>query len=456
MKTGTNDLSVTILSSDRELLCDLSWTLGLFGYQVTPTCDFSDESPCRRNLKPGILLVDARPDGVGADVLPLPATSDYVYQMAIAPPEAAEKLMLAGADDVVRYPVNIGELLTRLRAGVRRLEFESRMSRRQRRDPETGLLTRETLLTKLTSSNMTPSATTWVALGIDCFAEISQQYGLSAVRTLKATLARQIAHALHEGECAGVLGDNALFIALARDTAAAHQFADAIASRFSSNDTLVRTLRSLPTLTAVHGDWDVTIAPAEQLDRCASALEQSFSYGGNHIASASEVQQRVAQWRSDLDTGVPFEEVIAQDLMEFFPAILTREQLDAGFDRALPAAGLQLPCLPVVDDEGRLTGSLTFTDGPRRGARGALMPHIVEYHQPLSELFEAFNATESDYLVVVDGRQRPIGYLTCESLASLVLDQMSAERYRAGEQSEFTTASLVVPVGPCVAEPVGV
>ncbi|QDU55094.1 hypothetical protein [Aeoliella mucimassa] len=449
MSTATTDLRVTIVSADRELLSDLSWTLSIFGYHVTATCDFSDESPCRREQKPGLLLVDTRDNPELADLLTQPTSPSYVYRIAIETAEATEKVLLKGADDVVGYPVNTGELLTRMRAGVRRLEFENRLLRYAKCDPDTGILTRNALVQTLQSANASHPPQSCVAFGIDYSDQLREQYGVHAIRHLRSTLARCIERRLTNTETCGVLGDYSMLVALDRTKDAAREFAKAITGDFSISDTLVREIRSVPTISAAVVEWNSEAPATELLDRCESTLEQVHYFGGDHIAMASEVQQRIAEWRSDLDEGVPFENVVAQDLMELFPAILTCEEAAQNFEAALPTPDLQLPCMPVVDEEGKLVRALQFSSFYHpTDSSGANKLHTVEYNQPLSDLFEAFNSSESDYLVVVDDQFRPLGYLTCEGLASLVLDQVNASRYAAEDNSDRHTASLVVPVVP--------
>ena len=445
MTTAASDPIVTIVSSDRELLCDLSWTLSLFGYDVSASLDYTDECPSRRHSESGILLIDTRGRDDAAELLASSASTSYTYHLAIELPASTEQRLLEGADDVVRYPVNKGELLTRLRAGVRRLEFEQRLSQRSRRDSATGLLTRQALVRLLKSSHADLHPTSCVVFGIDWLKQVQQQFGTHAVRHLNATLARCLGRALEPGEVAGLVGDNALIALLQRPAEVAFKFAEAVNRSFAASDTLVREIRSVSSVSAVVAPWDAAIDIDEQLDRLGTTLEQTHYFGGDYIAAASDVQQNVTSWRTDLDDGVPFQDVVAQDLMELFPAIVTREQAETGYLSALPTTQLQVPCLPVVDDNGRLCGSLEFaTHAAGRGNEA----HTIEYNQPLSDLFEAFNTTESDYLVVVDDQQSPLGYLTCEGLASLVLDRMSADRYRLGESAPTGAASLIVPVVP--------
>lgn len=449
--TRTTHLPVTIVSSDRELLRELSWTLSLFGYQVTASCDFSEESPWRRSTQPGLLLLDARSGDEVDEVLTMPRSAAFTYRIAIDEGAAAEQLLLEGADDVVRYPVNTGELLTRLRAGVRRLEFERRLAIRGHRDAATGILTRRSLERALekttTESDEVPASC--VVCGIDHLPLLREQYGAHAVRNLTATLARCIQHSLGAGELCGVLDDDQFIATLCRPVGGAIEFAEAVAREFASSDTLVREIRALPSLSAVAAEW-ASGAAADQFDTCQSIFEHVQSYGGNHIVRADEVQHEIATWRANMDAGVPFEDVVAQDMMERFPIVLTGQQVEAGYVQAIPTPKyLRVPCIPVVDAAGKLVGEVPLEQLEARGTNShSGQPETVSYDQPLSELFESFSASQSEYLVVVDDTHSPVGYVTCEALASLVLDRIDASNYESPSGDATSIASLVVPVEP--------
>ncbi len=450
--SDTTHLAVTIVSTDRALLRELSWTLSLFGYQVTTSSDFGDEAIWRQSAKHGFLLLDTR-DGTDVDeILALPRTYAFNYRVAIGAGDATERLLLKGADDVIRHPVNTGELLTRLRAGVRRLEFEHRLAARGRRDATTGLLTRQSLEKKVDRSAQSSSEgpTSVIVCGIDHLPLIREQYGSHAVRHLTTTLARCLERGIVKDEHCGVLGENVFVASLRRTTEEARQFAASLAKEFAACDTLVREIRSLPSLSATVAEWTADVPAKDQFDSLQLVFEQVQSYGGSHTVLSTDVQQAIATWRANMDAGVPFEDVVAQDMMELFPMTLTTPQVEAGFVAAIAAPQqLRVPCIPVVDDAGQLVGEVQVgqvSDGTVPTCQG--QPEVVTYSQPLNELFEAFSSAQSEYLVVVDDNRRPVGYVTCEALASLVLDRMDSNNYRTAASSGKGIASLIVPVEP--------
>jgi GGDEF domain-containing protein len=441
---------VTIVSTDRTLLRELSWTLSLFGYRVTASCDFSDESPWRRSPQAGLILIDARSGDEVNDVLAMPRSPGFTYRMVIDGAGAAERLLLAGADDVLRHPVNAGELLTRLRAGVRRLEFERRLTVRGRRDATTGMLTHHALLRELDSARDSFDAgrSTCVVCGIDFLHHLREQYGSHAVRHLTATLARCLGQSIAEGELCAMLGDSTFVAILRRPVDDAIQFAQSLTTDFAACDTLAREIRALPSLSAIVAEWNPAASPAEQLDSNESIFEHAQSYGGNHIGLASDLQQEIATWRANMDAGVPFEDVIAQDMMELFPVVFTSQQMNDGCTSSLAALPhLRVPCIPVVDDSGELAGELRVD--PLGGGQPLFDESpstTVQHNLSLSELFETFHTAQSEYLVVVDGNNHPVGYLTCEALASLVLDRIDASNYCSPAFDETSIAWLIVPV----------
>ncbi len=451
----TTDIPVTIVSTDRSQLCELSWTLSLFGYRPTASCDFGDENPWQRSSEPQIVLVDVRSEDDAEEVLAAPRTHNYVYRIAIDSMESentCERLLARGADDVIRHPVNLGELLTRLRTGVRRLEFERRLALRERHDPLTGAMSREALIHWLerrqTANQTLPQSL--VVCGVDYLDLIREQNGVRAQRHVSATLGRCLTQSLNSDERCAVL-DHGVFAALLnRPAEEARTFAESLAASFAASDTLVREIRLLPSLSAMVADWNPALLAAQQLDEARSTFEHLQCCGGNCVRHADELRQQIAQWRNNIDEGVPFEDVIAQDMMEMFPIVLTEEQLQVGFGADITSPEvLQVPCIPVVDSDGHLTGAVQARQLASPASVDTLsQPATIEHVQTLSEMFDAFTVADEGHLVVVDGDNRPLGYLSCEGLASLVLDRIDADRYRPAKDASEGLSSLVVPVEP--------
>lgn len=454
MTSDTFALPVTIVSTDRSLLRELSWTLAQFGYQVTASCDYSDESPWRRSATPQLLLLDARSSDEVREVLAAPRLAAFTYRIAIQESDSevnAERLLSMGADDVIRYPVNTGELLTRLRVGVRRLEFERRLATRQHCDALTGVSSRRALGHALERQRGLDGSVplSQVICGIDFLGLIREQYGGRAIQHLKLTLSRCLLQHLEEKEHCGVLNEGLFVVLLNRPLDQATQFAESLASEFSTCDTLVRELRCLPTLSAAVAPWSKDTPTAQQLDSSEAIFEQVRSYGGNCVVQATTVQQEISKWRAHLDGGVPFEQVVAQDMMEMFPLLFTQQQLEAGFASSLISPEtLQVPCIPVVDDAGKLVGAFSAGQLENLDSAETSVPKTVSHVQPLNELFETFATVEDEPLVVVDDENHPLGYLTGKGLTSLVHDRMDSTKYRAWANGGRTLTSLIVPVEP--------
>src|SRR5690606_25886518 len=106
------DFPITIVSTDTTALREISWALAAFGYRATASSAWSDHAPWRRIGTPSVLLLDAR-DEETQRLLSAPRTEPYVYRIVFyeaALPAGSECLTGMGADDLVRYPLNMGEI----------------------------------------------------------------------------------------------------------------------------------------------------------------------------------------------------------------------------------------------------------------------------------------------------------------------------------------------------------
>ncbi|TWT67757.1 CBS domain protein [Posidoniimonas polymericola] len=453
MKTDESALSVTIVSTDRAVLRELSWTLSLFGYHVTATTEYSEDSPWRRDTCPGILLIDTLVGEEADQIISATRTAHYQYRIAIhdfTSGESCERLLTLGVDDVVRKPTNLGELLTRLRAGVRRLEFERRLGQHAMLDSASGLPSRRGLERQIQERNLSgrTGPVSLLVVGVDFLPLIEQQSGVRAVQHLSTNLAKCIAEDLGEQEIGGVLAANAFALLLNRSPEAAEQFAKQLATSYSSCETLARAARTSPTLSALVVPWSADQSIAAQLDQCETTFCHLQSCGGDCVVHAQQLRDQISTWRTNMDEGVPFEEVIAQDLMEMFPITFTTHQLDSGLAAGVVSPQLLCsPCFPVVDDEGTLVGVIDPGQlASSSGSQTLRQPPTLHQTQTLSEMFDAFTVSDESQMVVVDDDNRPIGYLSSEGLASLVLDPISAVRYQQSATASQGLSSLVVPV----------
>ena len=373
----------------------------------------------------------------------------------------AEQLLSAGADDIISFPLNAGKVLTRLRNGVRRLEFERRLGHVVARDPFTGHYLKNGFIQRLEQllqpgKSIPPSSL--VTCGIDYLGIIRDQHGQRAVQNLNAALARCLTKLLSRDDICGVLEEGVFAVFLAgRSAEEAQQFAQDVADAFPGRDTLMREIKSRPSVSAAVFEYRPEQAPAELIDEASDTFAHVRAYGGNRVIDASEVQREIAEWRQAMDDGTPFQEVVAQDVMEAFPMILPQHNFQslplgealssAASDRPLP------PCLPVVDQQGHLLGAVHPAECAQVGTwqNGHLAelitpePAVVDFNQPLSQLFETLQSVESGLVIVVQD-ERPVGYITREGLASLIVDPINAWSYYQELSDEPKLAEFVVPV----------
>ena len=142
-------LSVLIVARDRSILRRLSKALGAFGYAVREAADPSQGLASVEAITPDMMIVDSDPDPqsaldfcgtVGSRIHP-----GHIHTfLLIADPsvKALQEALQAEVDDFLVKPVVYGELLARLRAGARLLEFERRHARQAVADTLTGLPSR--------------------------------------------------------------------------------------------------------------------------------------------------------------------------------------------------------------------------------------------------------------------------------------------------------------------------
>src|SRR5262245_1229953 len=151
-------LKVLLVSADRGMLRQVSRFLSRFGYEVGQCAEPSRAATLMAGDRPDFLVLDwdiGTPDCVA---LCRSAGGErrrkYVYTLLLteeAEPRTLTEAIQAGVDDFLSRPVVYGELLARLRAGARVLEYERRVREQGGWDPLTGLLSRQGFIAKARS-----------------------------------------------------------------------------------------------------------------------------------------------------------------------------------------------------------------------------------------------------------------------------------------------------------------
>jgi hypothetical protein len=203
--------------------------------------------------------------------------------------------------------------------------------------------------------------------------------------------------------------------------------------------------------------WRVGVTPEQLLEQGRETLQVVKQSGGDAVMEQGDYAQELASWQNELAAGSPFGNVIAQDIMEPFPAILERESENRAMLAALRRSGA--PIWPLVDREGRLIG----VSSPQPGdacANGSKLsdsqsiskPVTIAHNATFPEIYEAFS-TQGCLTMVVVNDQRPVGYLSCDGFLSL-LEPINSGTFSHDDRPADDSRSLIVESLNCNFEPV--
>ena len=443
--------SILIVSANRTLLRRVSKFLEIFGYEVRQASSDAAAVAAAESHPPDFLLVDGASDKNDAPVNgkqlcrqvrrldPLVFTYCILF---VDNPEVAvlTESLEAGFDDFLAADVVYGELLARLRAGARVLEYERRLAEQSGLDPITGLVERTAWFRdwmkwqQAVEADKSVRAAAYLAvLDFDSFGRISRVQGLLAYRELLRSSANTIQRALSANALAGSLHPERLAILFtAADDAAAEKAAESWlkalrTSTFRLGNCEIKVTASVG-YTAVQAGEPADVA----LQRATAALQLAKVSGHDCAVHSDEVDDEQQTWTEIAAEGQLFATTTARDVMISCPLTIgADETVDQGL--AL-LAQTQLALLPVVDADGRMLGLVTearlqsartpATNRPRQ-ASVRLVRHVMETEYkkfdevaPLNEMMEHFAESEHDYAVVVRD-QRPLGLIYCQGLAAL-------------------------------------
>jgi len=439
--------SILIVSADRILLRRMSKFLDIFGYEVRQASDEAQTLAAAEAQPPDFLLVDGSTESLASkqlcrQVRRLGAQQVFTYCMLLIElPEVAAltESLEAGFDDFLARDVVYGELLARLRAGARVLEYERRLAEQNGLDVITGLAERNSWLKQwnlwfqASAAEKPKALPAYVALlDFDSFGRFARAQGLLAYRELLHAAAQTIKKAIPATAMPGVVHDNRLAILFnATDDAAAESLANGWlktlrATPLKVNNTSVNVTASIG-FTAVQPDEPADIA----LQRATAALQLAKISGRNCVVHSDEVDEDQQNWTELASDGRLFATTLARDVMIPCPVLIgADETVDQGlalFDQT------QLATLPVVNLEGQLLGLVTASklasvrsQGSRpRQASVRLVRHLMQADcakfdetTSLNEMMEHFAESDQDVAVVVRDH-RPAGLVFCQGLAAL-------------------------------------
>jgi diguanylate cyclase (GGDEF)-like protein len=364
----------------------------------------------------------------------------------------------AGVDDFVAKPVVYGELLARLRAAARILEYERRVRRQRGRDPLTGAANREALLARLNLELHQGGAKTGslacVAIDLDYFARVNLERG----RAVGDDVLRRVAEALEDGrghdEIVAHLGSGRFAVFLpGRSELDAAAWAETIRGKLAGlaipcAETTISITASLGVYACHRG-----IRTAEEiLDHAEQALAAAKRSGRNCVARFGEFATEQQVWDELAAPGKLFERTVARDVMTPSTCVLrsqaTAEHAAHIFSRA------RLPLLPIVDEAGALVGALTEDQGlgelaeqqPQQPVEEVMVRTLprVDEDASLASILEFFGRDPSSVAIVLGGRGQPVGYITRDSLTALIRP-VTYERFAATGPYDPSGEFLLVP-----------
>jgi hypothetical protein len=228
---------------------------------------------------------------------------------------------------------------------------------------------------------------------------------------------------------------------------AAKAAAEALAKDFGSRESHHESLPR-PTLTSAIVPWTSGSNIDRFLTDALETLDVAIHSGGDCVIMHGEFNQELAAWQEEMSTGNPFANVVAQDIMEPFPALLEKDTDQSELAEALRKAGI--PVRPYVDREGRLIGvvddeaaAAETRAGQPPAAPTLSKPETIACDASFPEIYEAFSSRGCATLVVTAG-DHPLGYLTCDGFLSMI-DPIHSESFIGTKHSPDDPAFLVVP-----------
>jgi GGDEF domain-containing protein len=457
MSSESRPLHVVVVSQDVALLHEVSWVLEAVGYKVQTSNDFDQDAHWRRYSVTDFVIVDGRGIGEPTAAAFAHESDNPLYRIFLYDPAKHTDFSAwyaAGAHDALRTPVSRGELLARVRTGARYLEFERRLLVQSSRSTVPGMYSRRGLLRKLrklaAGDEVGSSQHSLLVTSIDWYSGIRRKSGETASRGLVNTAARAIKRAVGENAIAAYFGDGRFATLLVgQSLTAAKTVAETLAKDFGSRESHHESIPR-PTLTSAVVPWAAGSNADQFLAEALETLDLAVHSGGDCVVLHGEFNKELADWQAEMATGNPFANVVAQDIMEPFPALLEQDADHSELAESLRRAGI--PVRPYVDREGKLIGvaasdaaaaETRIGQAASPAAAGLDQPETISFDASFPEIYEAFSTRGCSTLVVTSGDQ-PLGYLTCDGFLSMI-DPIDAESFAETNKPADELTYLVVP-----------
>lgn len=456
MSNPARCLKIAVVSPDTHVLHDVAWMLSAVGYAVETSRDVGETAAWRQLSDADILLFDGRSIPEPTPTSLHRSSEQPIYRVFLYDPAGSTDFaawFAAGANDALRVPISRGELLARIRVGARMIEFENRMRSQSSRSRLSGIHSVRGLLRKLgkfsTDGNSVTLGHTLLTLAIDFFEGLRREEGELTARNLLAALAASIQQSVNSSAIAASTGDGTFHVVLpGQKLAAARVIAEQIAQRFRTAQA-GRDSQARLTVTTAIVPWRIGVRPDQLLAQGLESLAIAKQSGGDCAMEQNSFEKEHTAWQNELAAGSPFANVMAQDIMEPFPAVLKQDADNRAMLDVLRRS--RAPVWPFVDRDGRLAGVASPAAGfddtgllsPLPSEAEALTePVTIAHDAAFQEIYEAFS-TQGCLTMVVVADGRPIGYLTCSGFLSLI-EPINSATFAGDDQPSDDSLSLLV------------
>ena len=457
-------LKVLLVSSDQAMLLSLSKFFDLLGLVALQVVDPRLAASAAASERPDILVLDADllPDG-GRELCRAVCgggMQTHVFTLLlVSEPATLEEMIEAlklGVDDFLSKPIIFGELLARLRAAARGLEYERRVKAHVGTDPLLGLPNanafRQSLRAALGKTEHAGSVAC-VALDLDFFHRLNYMYGKPEADDALRSVATLLGKSCHATDLAGTCGEDRFWVLLpGRTEAEAGQWAEEF--RVTLSETPIPLGVMSESLTASFGVAACESGSAtadEVLTRADEALQAAKRSGRNCVVLRTALDDEGNAWTNLGAPGKLFDRTLARDVMSPCTIVLHPEDSVAHAMDQLELTSQ--PAVVVVDQEGKLIGLVegqdlapTATGGPRRGeqVREVMTSDVARFDEQatFAELVSFFGRDDRSLAVVVDG-DVPSGIVTRVGLAALS-EPLTADSFAPDGEYEPTSGYLVV------------
>ena len=416
--------------------------------------------------RPAVMVWDARDREEFQACLESPRSTPYNYRIAfhdaLDEGEVA-KILEWGADDIVAYPANPGELLNRIQTGIRRIEFENRLTQQTSYDPATGATTGSGFVRRLQNtinSKTGKNDSVVIALSIDHQDILISQFGNLVSHMANCTLAGCITEQTTEEDFVASLDDGVFLVYLENSVAREGvQFAELIVREFKAQNVLSPDFGGRISLSGAVLQLPAEPSAEDIVQHTLNAFDHAKHSGGNLIVDANDLPEPFSTPPHQGTQAFSLDGTLTKHVMLPLPFVLPIEEPEhSSSDHlhlfTLHSTARQPPCSVVVDRQARFLGTVqqSYFDELAGGASPSLEEHLVlttptaDETQPAADLTDLLNAVGSNFLIVLDG-EKPVGVVTRDRLTAATSasagEKESAPEYRERHHLE----ALVVPEG---------